>query len=309
MPFYIIKKPHKYKIFIGVKMTQSLKFPEVDSKYWTRIALRKYSRPRPNTPARTTLESTIRLPIPTSLQDSINAEIANPALDLLGNDPSQVLKAGATVTKEIADEIKGGKFSVEKAMQLATRAAALAPGISDTGIGRLAQSIEGVVRNPHLTTIFEGMRLKTYSFSWRLSPQSASEARALNNIIVALKRAMHPSIAAGGFALDYPYLAEVQFVDLNSAVIPEVRSSFITNLTVNGSPNGIPAFYRDGQPVAVDLSLQFQEINIQTREDISSPLQVGQGGIGITSNAVDPSAPIAGGGVGAPDLNVGIESR
>lgn len=289
-------------------MVQSLKFPEVDSNYWTRISLRKYSRPRPNTPARTTIESTIRLPIPTSLQDSINAEIANPALDLLGNDPSQVLNAGASVTKEISDEIKGGKFSVGRAMQLATRAAALAPGISDTGVGRLAQSIEGVVRNPHLTTIFEGMRLKVYSFTWRLSPQSASEARALNNIIVTLKRAMHPSIAAGGFALDYPYLAEVQFINLNTGVTPEVRSSFITGLSVNGSPNGIPAFYRDGQPVTVDLTLSFQEINIQTREDIGSPIQAGQGGVGITTNIVEPTAPIAGGGVGTPDLYVGVES-
>lgn len=290
-------------------MVQSLKFPEVDSNYWTRISLRKYSRPRPNTPARTTIESTIRLPIPVSLQDSINVEIANPALDLLGNDPSQVLKSGQTMGEELQKEITGGQAAIAKIMQTATRAAALAPGVSDTGVGRLAQSIEGVVRNPHLTTIFEGMRLKVYNFSWRLSPQSASEARALNNIIVTLKRAMHPSIAAGGFALDYPYLAEVQFINLNTGVIPEVRSSFITNLTVNGSPNGIPAFYRDGQPVTVDLSLSFQEINIQTREDIGSPIQAGQSGIGITTNIVEPTAPIAGGGVGAPELNVGPESR
>jgi len=260
----------------------SLSFPEVQSNFKTRIALRKYSRPRPNTPPRTSLEATILLPIPLSLQDSFNAEVANPALDLLGNDPSQIAKAGESMTKKLADEIKGGQFSVAKAMELATKAAALAPGVSDTGVGRLAQSIEGIVRNPHLTTIFEGMRLKTYQFTWRLSPQSAKEADTLANIVTTLKRAMHPSIAAGGFALDYPYLAEVQFLDLNTGVIPEVRSSFITSLSINGNGTGIPAFYKDGQPVAIDLQLSFQEINIQTREDISSPRQAGQAGIGIT---------------------------
>jgi hypothetical protein len=132
--------------------------------------------------------------------------------------------------------------------------------------------------------MFEGMRLKTYEFSWRLSPQSSKEARTLENIILSLKRAMHPSIAAGGFALDYPYLAEVDFVNLDTITIPRVKSSFITNISINSSPGGIPAFYNDGKPVTLDLSLSFQEINIQTREDIGGARDSGQSDNGITIN-------------------------
>jgi len=252
-------------------MTTSLQFPEKLAQYYTRISLREYSRPRPNTPARRTLSSTIILPLPLTLQDSINVEVANPALDILGNDPSQVMTAGKEYTKEFADTVRQGNFSVAQALELATRSAALAPGISDTGIGRLAQSVEGVVRNPHLTTIFEGVRLKTFDFTWKLSPQSESEAKKLNEIIVTLRRLMLPKISGGGFSLDYPYLAEVEFPNLNSAVVPTVRSSFITGMAVNGGGTGILSFYGDGQPVTIDLSLGFQEINIQTRDDIDGP--------------------------------------
>lgn len=250
-------------------MTDYLSFPDKEMNFRTRISLRKYSRPKPGSRVEPTMDGVISLPLPVALQDSFNIEVANPALDLLGNDPSQMLTAGKTYTEEFQNMAKQGKFSVSQALELAARAAALAPGISDTGLGRAAQSIEGVVRNPHLTTIFEGVRLKVYQFTWKLSPQSVAEARKLNSIINTLKAYMHPQISGGGFSLDYPYLARVEFTNLQSALVPNVKDSFITGMQINGAGTGIPAFFKDGQPVTIDLSLSFQEINIQTREDFT----------------------------------------
>ena len=139
-----------------------------------------------------------------------------------------------------------------------------------------------------MTTIFEGVRLKVYEFTWKLSPQSAEEAQKLNKMIMTLKAYMHPKISAGGFSLDYPYLAEVRFLGLNEAIVPRVRSSFITGMRVNGAGTGIPAFFKDGQPVTVELSLSFQEINIQTRDDFTGHVgQAGVEGVGISSPNVD----------------------
>jgi hypothetical protein len=52
--------------------------------------------------------------------------------------------------------------------------------------------------------------------------------------------------------------------------MPNVQDSFITRMDINSSASGVPAFYKDGQPVTVELSLAFQEINIQTRDNFIS---------------------------------------
>jgi hypothetical protein len=253
-------------------MTTSFSFPEKQGKFYTRLTLRKYERPKPGSQVQLNVAGgvVIALPIPTTLVDSMNMEISNPALELLGNSTSDLLTAGKTQAEEFKNMAQQGKFSVSQMTEIAARSAALAPGISDTGVGRLAQTSLGVVRNPHITTIFEGVRLKQYQFSWRLSPESQSEAQRMNNMIRPIKTFMHPALGVGGFALEYPYLATVVFEGLSKDVVPTVKDSFITGMTINGSGTGAPSFFRDGQPVSVELELSFQEINIQTREDILS---------------------------------------
>jgi hypothetical protein len=266
-------------------MADSLVFPSnmTSGGIHTNISLREYSRPKPGSPVQTNLGAVIILPLPVALQDSFNIDVANPAFDLLGNDFSQILNSGKTSTEQIVNEIKNNNFSVSKAMETALKAGSLTPGISDTGLGRLGQANFGVVRNPHVTTIFEGVKLKTYQFTWRLSPQSEADAKRLNSIISTLKMLMHPKKAIGGFALEYPYLATVKFQGLEKSIVPNVKDSFITGLQINGAASGALAFYRDGQPLSIDLTLSFQEINIQTREDFGATGTTGVEGVGITS--------------------------
>jgi hypothetical protein len=244
-------------------------FPKQEAQYYTRLSLKKYDRMPGSQPSLTTASS-IRLPLPTALHDSFNMDISNPSFDLLGNSPMDVLTAGQSKIEDLQSQFKQGNFSVSQAVQLAAQAAAQAPGISDTGIGKFAQSVTGMVRNPHLTTIFEGVRLKTYQFTWKLSPKSSDEAQELNRLFTHIKGYMHPKIVPGGFALEYPYIATVSFVGPPSAVMPNVQESFITRMDINGAASGVPAFYRDGQPVSVELALAFQEINIQTRDNFIS---------------------------------------
>lgn len=244
-------------------------FPKQEPQYYTRLSLKKYDR-MPGSQPTVTTASTIRLPLPAVLHDSFNMDVSNPSFDLLGNSPTDVIAAGKSQMERFVDDVSKGTTSVTNIVQTAAQAAALMPGISDTGIGKFAQSVTGMVRNPHLTTIFEGVRLKTYQFGWKLSPKSADEAQELNRLFTHIKGYMHPKIIGGGFALEYPYIATVTFVGPPSAVMPNVQDSFITRMDINGAGSGVPAFYRDGQPVTVEFQLAFQEINIQTRDNFIS---------------------------------------
>jgi hypothetical protein len=254
-------------------MAISLSFPEEVPQYCCRLLFRKYVRPRPNQPINSTFGGVIRLPLPTNLVDNFSIEVSSPKLDILGNAPSDVMMAGKAKMEQYAQELRSGKGALAFIKDAALEAAAIMPGISDSAggasskIGQLAQLQTGMVRNPHLTTIFDGVRLKSYNFTWKLSPRSETEANNLEEIIKNIKAFMHPALIGGGFALEYPYLTELTFSVGDNNILPNVKTSFITAMTINGAGGGTPAFYKDGKSVIVELGLAFQEINVQTRDD------------------------------------------
>jgi len=247
-------------------------FPQEVPEFYTRMSLRKYERPKPGSTLTPTFRTYIRLPIPQQLIDSFNISVSGNNMDLLGNfqESAQMQAAGITLADKFNAETQGSN-AAGSIMSMVGMVAALTPGISDSNLARFSQSQLGVVRNPHLTTIFEGVALKTYQFEWRLSPKSEKEALMMNRMIDYIKAFMHPEIVGGGFALDYPYLATVEFVTgSSSANLPNVSDSFITGLSINSMGGGTPAFYRDGNPVIIEIQMSFQEIDIKTRGNFAA---------------------------------------
>jgi hypothetical protein len=250
-------------------MAVQYNFPREQENLGTRLIMRKYSRPTPGSNQTVTTEAVFRLPLPTNLTDSFNIATNDEKMDLLGNlgKAGEVYAAGATKAEQYWKQLKSEGPTLDLLKKVAVETAAVAPGISDTVAGRYAQTRAGFIRNPHLTTIFEGVRLKNYSFNWKLAPRSQEEAQDIENIINYIKAYMHPRILGGGFALEYPYIARVEFDVGDTNLLPEVSDSFITRLDINSMGSGVPAFFKDGRPVTIEMTLGFTEINIQTREN------------------------------------------
>jgi hypothetical protein len=266
--------------------TQSFGFPKQQPQFYTELLLSEYKRPKPGANITTSLGLYARLPLPSQLTDSYNMDINSTNLDLLGNidfnkldipSVGDLVAAGTSVSESISKAYgeSGGIKNMVKGV--VAFAAALTPGISDTGIGKAAQLQSGMVRNPHLTTMFDGVKLRNFQFTWRLSPKSADEAREMNDMIMSIKALMHPQLIYGGFALEYPYLAKVNFItgDSSKSIMPNVGLSFITAFEVNSLSSGTPAFYNDGQPVSIEIGMGFQEINIKTRDDFKNNSALG----------------------------------
>lgn len=261
-------------------MVDIFTFPKEEAQYFTRLGLRKYSRPRPGSKKTTDIMSYIRLPLPANLTDSFNMDVNQHSFDMLGmavdNSLANLLAAGKEKTSQFIGELGSaydtGNFS--GISDIAMKTAAMMPAISDTGLGRFAQQQVGMIRNPHITNLFEGVKLKSYQFNWKLAPKSADEARMLNNLIDYIKAYMHPEIMQLGFSMEYPYIATLDFEVGNSTTsLPKVKDSFITRLDVNSAASGTPAFFNDGNPVTTEISMSFQEIDIQTRKDFRDRLR------------------------------------
>jgi len=268
-------------------------YPAEQPQYYCRLIFRKYSRAKPGDKVNIATEAVFRLPIPSSLTDQFGMNITDEKLDVLGNSVDALLTAGGSRVDQFANEFgslsdyKGGGadalFKIAGLSKGATQnliidALALVPGASDSKLGKWAQATVGMVRNPHHTTLFDGVQLKSYAFTWKMSPRSQQEAITLEEIIRNIKYYMHPQLSATGFSMEYPHLAELQFEVGDNKLVPNVKTSFLKSLAINGSAGGVPSFYKDGKSTIVEFALSFQEINVQTRDDFLPATQQGTTG-------------------------------
>ena len=66
--------------------------------------------------------------------------------------------------------------------------------------------------------------------------------------------------------LTYPLEAHITITTMGEQNTIRFKPAFIESISVNYSPGGV-AFLQDGRPAGVQLSMNFKEVDIHTRED------------------------------------------
>jgi hypothetical protein len=253
----------------------NLNYLEDDTGINTRINIFKYQRPRPNSKMLKVPISFMTLPLPVNMPtDHYSMNIGEDNLGFLGNATD--IKNGADMGKlqeSVKEKLQTSGYSGDVAA-ITVGLLAASPGISDSikafgagAVTNVAQVTAGLVKNPHTALLFNNVNLRTFTFQWKLSPRSEAQSRNLNKIINMLKRAMHPSFAGGGFALEYPNLFTVEFNNDKEGIVT-IDYAFLQDFQVNPTPNG-QVYYRNGYPSIVEMSMTFKETRIKTTEDFS----------------------------------------
>jgi len=149
----------------------------------------------------------------------------------------------------------------------------------DPSIGQAVSQITGKSMNPRETLAFQGVNLKTFEFSWSLFPSNAQDSQQIKEIIATLKRNALPtteSLSAGengaGISrlfLNYPAIAELTLIGVDPSFYPRFKPCMIDNVSINYSGgNAISAIIKGGKPAAIDISISFREMSIETAEDV-----------------------------------------
>ena len=148
-------------------------------------------------------------------------------------------------------------------------------------------AVGGAVLNPNTELLFNNIDLRNFSLSFKLAPRSQDEAEETFKIVEQFKRAMLPSVNPGelfdynknsnnaGVQLGFvgiPKLCRVSFMKASEEhpYLPRYKMCAITSVDVNYTPDGAYATFHDGRPVAMGLSLSFQETKIVFAEDLES---------------------------------------
>jgi hypothetical protein len=176
--------------------------------------------------------------------------------------------------KQVADTVKKGEsvdssdiFSGTDATVMGMKAI---EGLTGGAGGTSAKAAmeQGVAFNPQTALAFDGVELRTFSFAFKLVPESKEEAEDARRIENFFRKYLYPE-AVGSFSLKYPPKFKIQFFvgEEENTYMPMIHDCYLSGVQANFNPDG-NSFYIDGQPTAIELSLEFSEAKQLTRNDL-----------------------------------------
>lgn len=231
----------------------------------------------------------IRLPVPENLVDTTSLDYSKenlgPAFGVaadLASRPGQ-FDPGALLSRlgnlSITEAISADPASIVAEVLTGTEtaqtvAAGAGAQVLQNTLGRLPgatgaiSALTGLSFNPFQTVLFKSPNFKTHSFTWRLVPKDSDESEELRKIIEMFRYHSLPGISsAAGIFFSYPEILEIKLYP-NDSYTYKFKPCVVDSIKINYAPNR-PSFHRvNGAPTAVELSVQLQEIEIWTKNDI-----------------------------------------
>ena len=221
-------------------------------------------------------QGTILLPIPSNIADSNSVTFADGSLDSITGqvynnvkenvdfkgDFRDIPAALAKTASDTATTLAQGDFSKQLTASLAAAAANIPMGGSLTRDQVFARTT-GEVLNPNMELLFNGVKLRTFKFSFKLTPRDGIEAEQIKLIIRAFKENMAPKITqAEATFLKTPNMFELTYkkgIDRHP-FLNKFKQCVLTDMSVNYSSEGVYATYEGGTPVSMILELGFKEL-------------------------------------------------
>ena len=247
---------------------------------------------------------TVILPIPSGIQDnnaiswsddSMNNFSAGIANYMIGDTGKAILGQGAAA---VGGAVAG--LSPQMLITLGTLAdAGVSPDnplvkpsiisqlLKNAGVELPAETIlargAGIVPNSNMELLFQGPSLRSFGFTWRMSPRSAPEARNVKRIIRFFKQGSAPrkvnsqsGAGAASLFLGTPNVFKLSYKTGNDEIsgLNKFKICALVNMSVVYAPDGQWAAYDKGQPVSVQMSLNFQEIEPVYEDDYRTDNQM-----------------------------------
>jgi hypothetical protein len=235
---------------------------------------------------------TVVLPIPNNLTESnatgwgenslstLAGLVMNAALPAVKNLAEGNLVNSANVVGQKAEAILKSN-DVQSRMKTALTLNAAAAVTKMFGINVDPEAFRsratGTVINPNLELLFNGPKLRSFGFEFKMSPRSKTEAKNIRQIIKFFKKGMaavRKSSEGEKFYLGAPNVFDIEFKSGNTKLnsIGKIKTCALQQFNVNYTPEGFYAAYQDSeaggsQPISVTIQLSFTELTPMYNDD------------------------------------------
>jgi hypothetical protein len=129
----------------------------------------------------------------------------------------------------------------------------------------------GMAPNPKKEQVFKNVNFREFSFDYQFSPRSSDEARQVREIIQTFKFHMHPEYKDyNNFVFLYPSEFDIFYYQNGKENLNLHRhtSCVLKDMSVNYTPNGMFNTFEDGMPTQINVTLNFVELAILTKQNI-----------------------------------------
>lgn len=179
--------------------------------------------------------------------------------------------AGSETGKSMMDFITNPSGMRSELASLA--AVRLAPGGVASGA---AKSVLGVTVNPNTKSLFRGVELRTFGFTFKMIASSAAEAQSIEDIVKSFRTELYPeTINANpeffnvpiGYHFPNKYRITMMY---GGKVLPiKFLDSNLISVQTTYNPSSM-GWHADGKPSEVDLTLAFGEPRTLSKQDIAA---------------------------------------
>lgn len=179
---------------------------------------------------------------------------------------------GENVLKAITDSSKGMEGRIgEIANAFGTAKSFVAGAVLDaTPVGQAISKTSGVAANPKKEQIFKSVNHREFTFTYQFFSRSEEEAHAVREIIKLFKLHMHPEYRQNTGNFLYVYPSEFDIFYYNNGVenmnLHRHTSCVLTNMNVRYTPLGSYVAFADGMPTQIDITLNFKELALLSKE-------------------------------------------
>ena len=226
-------------------------------------------------------KGTVFLPIQTGIVDNcavdwgqgdlnpITAQFANLAYGTIGAAGAQGLGAavgafGGGLTQIAKNMLEKDSTPELQAMitNYFTQQAVSTPGL-------LSRTIGGAINN-NVELLFNGPTLRSFTFTFRLTPREKKEAESIKKMIRMFKTEMHPSLSDAELFLLAPNIFKLKYRSKNEdhPYLNRIKMCALKDFSVSYTPDGSYMSYAEDQSMtAYELSMSFAEISPIYKQD------------------------------------------
>ena len=220
--------------------------------------------------------TTIYLPITGTATDTMSVSYENGTLNFIEAAALETLRTALTDNNNnvvggiggklgtVIDSLAFNNEALVEQIGAQGAAAALRAFGSNVTATQVFSRQAGKALNPNLELLFKSPELRNFSFQYKFSPRSPSEAKAVKSIIKAFKKAMAPKRGnPGSFFLQAPDIFELTYLHKNviHSSMNKFKTCALKSCTVNYAPEGTYATFPDGVMHSYVMSLGFTEID------------------------------------------------
>ena len=165
-------------------------------------------------------------------------------------------------TRKFQDFIENNGGVVANLLTQTLFAGEVADGIS---------SATGITANPHKRSLFRDVAIRNFTFTFLLSPSTATESTAINNIVKFFRINAYPEKIGAGLAYKFPTTFNIKMFYGGKVMedAPKILPCYLTSVNTVFNPRS-SSFFKDGRFNETQLSLTFMEERPLDKKEIEA---------------------------------------